>query len=110
MQLSLRRNLSRLPRQFPVGTTYVVEGRGGKDGHLRVFSRYVVLPDGQRINLGAEGQAQKQESAGSTTARARRCRSRQSRAPGGVATRGKSHAGDPKKISRNTGTPRRNGR
>lgn len=110
MQLSLRRNLSRLPKQFPVGTTYVVEGRGGKDGHLSVFSRYVVLPDGQRINLGAGGQAQKQESAGSTTARARRSRGRRSTAPGGAAPRGKRRAGDPKKISTNPGTPRRNGR
>lgn len=42
---------TRLPKRFPVGTTYVVEGRGGENGHLRVFSRYVVLPGGQRINL-----------------------------------------------------------
>ncbi len=41
----------RLPKRFPVGTTYVVEGRGGEHGDLRVFSRYVVLPGGQRINL-----------------------------------------------------------
>jgi hypothetical protein len=32
----------------------VVEGRGGEEGHLQVFSRYVVLPDGKRINLGAD--------------------------------------------------------
>jgi hypothetical protein len=31
----------------------VVEGRGGEDGHLRVFSRYVVLPGGRRINIPA---------------------------------------------------------
>jgi len=54
MHLSLGRSVNKLPKQFPVGTTYVVEGRGGEDGNLRVFSRYVVLPDGQRINLGAD--------------------------------------------------------
>ncbi len=42
-----------LPKRFPIGTTYVVEGSGGENGHLRVFSRYVVLPGGQRIDLGA---------------------------------------------------------
>jgi hypothetical protein len=42
-----------LPKRFPVGATYVVEGSGGENGHLRVFSRYVVLPGGRRINLGA---------------------------------------------------------
>ena len=54
MHFSASRNASRLPKRFPVGTTYVVEGRGGEDGHLRVFSRYVVLPGGQRINLGGD--------------------------------------------------------
>jgi hypothetical protein len=54
MQLSASRKPSRLPKRFPVGTTYVVEGRGGQDGHLRVFSRYLVLPGGRRINLAAD--------------------------------------------------------
>lgn len=45
---------ARLPKIFPVGATYVVEGRGGKSGHLRVSSRYVVLPNGKRINIPAE--------------------------------------------------------
>lgn len=49
-----KRGVPRLPRSFPVGTTYVVEGRGGEAGHLQVFSRYVVLPDGKRINLGPD--------------------------------------------------------
>lgn len=52
-----------LPKRFPVGTTYVVEGRlveghrgkeGSKESKLRVYSRYVVLPDGERINLGGD--------------------------------------------------------
>ena len=51
MHLSASRRSSKLPKQFPVGTTYVVEGRGGEAGDLRVFSRYVVLPGGRRINL-----------------------------------------------------------
>jgi hypothetical protein len=29
----------------------VVEGYGGGEGSLRVIARYVLLPDGQRINL-----------------------------------------------------------
>jgi hypothetical protein len=44
---------SRLPDRFPIGSKYVVEGRGGGDGNLRVFSRYIVLPDGHRIDLPA---------------------------------------------------------
>jgi hypothetical protein len=57
--LSASRKPSRLPKRFPVGTTYVVEGRGGEAGHLRVFSRYVVLPGGRRIILADDfgGQA-----------------------------------------------------
>ena len=40
-----------LPYRFPIGATYVVEGYGGEEGQLRVISRYVVLPDGSRINV-----------------------------------------------------------
>src|SRR5258708_26486116 len=43
-----------LPKRFPVGARYVVEGRGGEDGDLRVFSRYIVLPGGQRINVPSD--------------------------------------------------------
>jgi hypothetical protein len=42
---------TRLPRRFPVGATYVVEGYSEKRGNLRVVARYVVLPDGHRINV-----------------------------------------------------------
>ena len=45
---------SRLPKRFPVGTTYVVEGRGGESGKLLVSSRYVVLPGGQRVDIAAQ--------------------------------------------------------
>jgi hypothetical protein len=44
---------SRLPRRFPVGAKYVVEGYGGEKGNLRVIARYVVLPGGRRINVPA---------------------------------------------------------
>ena len=54
MHLPVARQPSGLPKRFPVGTTYVVEGRSGEDGHLRVFSRYVVLPGGRRINIPAD--------------------------------------------------------
>jgi hypothetical protein len=71
MPLSIRHKLSRLPKRFPVGTTFVVEGRTAGDGknnkHLSVFSRFVVLPGGRRIDLGGDGV---------TAARGRRARSR----------------------------------
>ena len=41
----------RLPDRFPVGTRYVVEGRGGGEGRLRVISRYVEFPDGRQVAL-----------------------------------------------------------
>ena len=46
--------LNRLPKSFPVGTTYVVEGQGGEHGQLLVSSRHVVLPGGQRIEIAAD--------------------------------------------------------
>jgi hypothetical protein len=45
---------SGLPSRLPVGATYVVEGYRGEEGKLQVVARYVVLPDGQRINVPAE--------------------------------------------------------
>jgi hypothetical protein len=45
---------SRLPRRFPVGAKYVVEGYGGDVGNLSVIARYVVLPGGRRINVPAD--------------------------------------------------------
>src|ERR1700749_1570347 len=49
MQFSTDHSPSNLPKKFPIGTTYVVEGRGGEAGELQVYSRYVVLPGGRRI-------------------------------------------------------------
>jgi hypothetical protein len=45
---------SRVPRRLPIGAKYVVEGYGGEEGNLRVISRYVVLPGGNRINVPAD--------------------------------------------------------
>ena len=47
MYLQGNRKQARLPKRFPIGTTYVVEGRGDPAGQLCVFSRYVVLPSGE---------------------------------------------------------------
>jgi len=44
----------RVPHRLPVGSTYVVEGYGGENGGLRVIARYLLLPNGQRINVPAE--------------------------------------------------------
>ena len=44
MGLPIDRLSRRLPRRFPVGATYVVEGYGGEEGNLRVIARYIVLP------------------------------------------------------------------
>jgi hypothetical protein len=54
MGLPIDRLSSRLPRRFPVGAKYVVEGYGGEDGNFRVIARYVVLPGGRRINVPAD--------------------------------------------------------
>jgi hypothetical protein len=48
------RQPSRLPKRFPIGTTYVIQGRGGQNGGFQVFSRYVVLPSGARINVAGD--------------------------------------------------------
>jgi hypothetical protein len=54
MRLPTSDTPSRLPRRLPIGATYVVEGFGGGEGKLRVIARYVLLPDGQRINIPAD--------------------------------------------------------
>jgi hypothetical protein len=94
MHLPASRKRNRLPKKFPVGATYVVEGRGGETGHLRVFSRYVVLPNGERINLGGDV-------ARPVRSRARRSRNRsESRVSGPGGTR----SARPKKIIAAAGT------
>jgi hypothetical protein len=41
----------RLPSRFPIGTRYVVEGRGTPQGRLRIQSRYLEFPDGRHVDL-----------------------------------------------------------
>ena len=40
-----------LPREFPEGTRFVVEGQPDPDGNTRIVSRYLVFPDGRRVDL-----------------------------------------------------------
>jgi hypothetical protein len=47
----------RLPDRFPVGTRYVIEGRGGGEGRLQVHLRYLEFPDGRQVELPADGPA-----------------------------------------------------
>lgn len=99
MYLPAGRKSSRLPKRFPVGTTYVVEGSGGDAGRLRIFSRYVVLPGGRRINLPDDPGG---NFGGSTSRRA----SRHGRSSNGVQNRQKAPAGTAKKILAQGGTTR----
>jgi len=46
--------IGRLPRRLPVGTRYVLEGVPAESGRMRVISRLVVLPNGQRFDLTQE--------------------------------------------------------
>ena len=46
-----------LPRRFPVGTKFVIEGRPGGNG--RVFSRYLEFPDGTKVCLPKHGEKPK---------------------------------------------------
>jgi hypothetical protein len=45
---------AQLPKNLPDRTKYVVEGRAQTDGVFHVLARYIVLPDGQRIDLSAQ--------------------------------------------------------
>src|SRR5580658_8986266 len=96
MRQSVDSPSSVLPKRFPVGARYVVEGRGGEDGRLRVFSRYVVLPGGQRINVPSDLGQLPALSAPAPRQRRNRHRSRTVRAAS-------------KKISRGAGTSRQHG-
>jgi hypothetical protein len=53
MRLTKHRQPRALPKYFPVGTVYVVEGRAGENGRLRVSSRYLVMPGAGRIDLAS---------------------------------------------------------
>lgn len=42
---------ARLPSRFPTGTRFVVEGEDAAGGRMRIVARYLVYPDGTRVNL-----------------------------------------------------------
>ncbi len=65
-------DLPRLPRRFPVGTRYVLEGVPAK-GRLRVISRLLLLPDGRQFDLTEDS------AAGQPRRRARRASDRRRR-------------------------------
>ncbi len=69
MALSKSRLVRLMPRQFPVGAKYIVEGYGGAEGHLRVVARYIELPSGRRINISGSRTASSDRSRGSQTSR-----------------------------------------
>ena len=54
MGLSMDRQPRALPKRLPAGTVYVVEGRGGDRGNLRVSSRYVIMPSGEKVKIPVE--------------------------------------------------------
>jgi hypothetical protein len=47
----LSASIGRLPSRFPVGTRYVIEGRGDSEGRLRVSLRRLEFPDGRKFDL-----------------------------------------------------------
>jgi hypothetical protein len=51
MSSRLSSSIERLPSRFPVGTRYVIEGRGGGQGRLRVSLRRLEFPDGRMLDL-----------------------------------------------------------
>jgi hypothetical protein len=55
----MRRQAVRLPKRFPVGTKYVIEGRCDEDGVFHTSARYVLLPNGRHIDLPKKSIAHK---------------------------------------------------
>ncbi len=43
-----------LPARLPAGTRYVIEGRPGKAGKMRIVSRQLILPNGKLFDLKGE--------------------------------------------------------
>jgi hypothetical protein len=48
----MRVSAQRIPNRFPVGTRFVIEGRGG-----RIHLRYLEFPDGRQVVLPAEARS-----------------------------------------------------
>lgn len=42
---------ARLPSRFPAGTKFVVEGEDAPGGGVRIVKRYLVYPDGTKVDL-----------------------------------------------------------
>ena len=63
--------ISRLPSRFPVGTRYVIEGRGG-----HVHLRYLEFPDGRQIKLPADQVTQREPRSPLTTGPRRKAASK----------------------------------
>jgi len=47
----------RIPKRVPVGTKYVVEGKGQGDGRVQIYSRYLIFPDGRMFDLPSDAPA-----------------------------------------------------
>ena len=51
MRSSPSSSVDRLPNRFPVGTRFVIEGRGGRQGRMRISLRRLEFPDGRKLDL-----------------------------------------------------------
>jgi hypothetical protein len=45
---------ARLPKRLPLGTRYIVEGQTDAQGQFQIFARYVLFPNGRRLDLPAK--------------------------------------------------------
>ena len=45
---------ARIPKRVPVGTKYVIEGKRRAEGEVHVFSRYLIFPNGRRVELPSD--------------------------------------------------------
>jgi hypothetical protein len=93
MSLQVNGLTKRLPRRLPIGAKYVVEGYGGAEGKLHVIARYVLLPNGHRINVPSDVPR-------SSSARALASRR------GSHTKRSEPKIGSRTKLARRRGTPR----
>jgi hypothetical protein len=73
MSSRLGSRVQQLPTRFPVGTRYVIEGRGGAQGHLHISLRRLEFPDGHHLDLPVDkaerGTARRQRAARRTRVR-----------------------------------------